>query len=77
MSKLDYAAYMLRLWKVKTQEKNEWRASLESPRTGIRYFFSDLQSLYAYITDTTCNHEDCLENNDLPEINNDQNGNGS
>lgn len=61
-NRIDYKAFMLRLWRVKTKEKNEWRASLENPNTGNRYLFSDLESLFSYLSDVASDREENSEN---------------
>ena len=45
-----YQAYLLRLWGVPYQGKWQWRASLESPRTGERQVFATLEQLFAYLS---------------------------
>ncbi len=49
----DYLAYMLRLWRVRSQGRTIWRASLESAHTGERVMFVDLDTLLAFIADKT------------------------
>ena len=44
-----YLAYMLRLWETSDGETQVWRASLESPGSGERRGFGDLQSLIAFL----------------------------
>lgn len=72
MNRLDYLAFMLRLWKVKTKDGHEWRASLENPYTGSRYLFTDLQSLFSHLMDIASEPEESLENSDgtLPRTSN-------
>ncbi len=45
-----YQAYLLRLWRVPCQGKWQWRASLESPRTGERHVFAGPQQLFAFLS---------------------------
>lgn len=47
-----YHAYLLRLWQTKLDGQVVWRASLESPHTGERQGFTDLQTLFAYLSET-------------------------
>lgn len=47
-----YRAYLLRLWQSGEKETATWRALLEDPRTGERYGFADLASLFAFLNDT-------------------------
>jgi hypothetical protein len=44
-----YLAYMLRMWRVDTEEGTVWRASVESPHTGERQGFANLQLLFAFL----------------------------
>jgi len=46
-----YQAYLLRLWRVPYQGKWQWRASLESPRTGERQLFASLPQLFAFLSE--------------------------
>ncbi|TEU12129.1 MAG: hypothetical protein E3J21_21925 [Anaerolineales bacterium] len=48
-----YLAYLLRLWQVKTNEGPVWRASLESPHTGERHGFVNLEMLFAFLVEKT------------------------
>jgi hypothetical protein len=44
-----YQVYLLRLWRVPCQGRWQWRASLESPRTGEHQLFGNLQQLFAFV----------------------------
>jgi hypothetical protein len=44
----DYRSYLLRLWRVGTEEA-AWRASLESPHTGELTGFASLEDLFAFL----------------------------
>lgn len=44
-----YFAYMLRMWEVSNEGKLVWRASLESPHTGERHGFADLEALFGFL----------------------------
>jgi len=46
-----YYAYMLRLWRSESQGRRQWRASLESPHTGERQLFSELEQLFAFLSE--------------------------
>ncbi|MFL7792981.1 MAG: hypothetical protein AB8I69_12630 [Anaerolineae bacterium] len=48
-----YLAYMLRLWRADENEKCTWRASVESPHTGERQAFADLETLFAFLQEKT------------------------
>ena len=48
-----YLAYMLRLWRVETEDGPAWRASLESPHTGERAGFASLGALFAFLVEET------------------------
>ncbi len=47
--KLHNLSYLLRLWMVKSSDGIHWRGMLESPLTGERIGFPDLESLFNYI----------------------------
>jgi hypothetical protein len=44
-----YQAYLLRLWRVPSQGRWQWRASLESRHTGERQAFAGLEQLFAFL----------------------------
>ena len=48
-----YLAYMLRLWQVNCEGEPIWRASLESPHTGERHGFANLESLVTFLGEQT------------------------
>ena len=48
-----YLAYMLRLWQVSSDGEPIWRTSLESPHTGERYGFANLEMLFAFLEEQT------------------------
>ncbi len=48
-----YFAYMLRLWEVKPDGEQTWRASLEEPRTGERRGFASLEMLFDFLREQT------------------------
>ena len=50
-----YLAYLLRLWQADTDEGPAWRASLESPHTGERQGFADLETLFSFLREKTDN----------------------
>ncbi len=54
-----YLAYMLRLWRVKTDGEQTWRASLESAQRGERRGFADLESLFAFLKQETRDPPQC------------------
>lgn len=45
----DYVAYMLRLWRTRSEGEWVWRASLESPHGGERHGFAGLDALCAFL----------------------------
>jgi hypothetical protein len=49
----NYLAYLLRLWQVTSDGNLVWRASVESPHTGERHGFADLQALFAFLEEKT------------------------
>ena len=48
-----YLAYMLRLWQVSSDGEPIWRTSLESPHTGERHGFANLERLFAFLEEQT------------------------
>jgi len=44
-----YQTYLLHLWRVRYQGKWQWRASIESRRTGERHVFAGLEQLLAFL----------------------------
>jgi hypothetical protein len=48
-----YLAYLLRMWQVNDGGNSVWRASLESPHTGERHGFANLELLFAYLEEKT------------------------
>jgi hypothetical protein len=58
-----YLAYLLRLWRVNDDGKPVWRASLESPHTGERHGFANLERLFAFLEEKT---EDCTGGEEPP-----------
>ena len=48
-----YLAYMLRLWQVSSDREPIWRTSLESPHTGERHGFANLETLFAFLEEKT------------------------
>jgi len=45
----SYLSYLLRLWRIPTAGEATWRASLESPHTGERWGFADLEEMVAFL----------------------------
>lgn len=48
-----YMSYLLRLWQVTVEGRPVWRASLESPLTGERRGFANLDDLFEYLEEET------------------------
>jgi hypothetical protein len=46
-----YQTYLLHLWRARYQGRWQWRASLESPRTGERQLFASLEQLLAFLSE--------------------------
>ena len=44
-----YLAYMLRLWQVSSDGEPIWRTTLESPHTGERHGFANLELLFEFL----------------------------
>jgi hypothetical protein len=49
----DYVAYLLRLWRVRSDGKTAWRASVESARTGEHKRFTNLDDLFDFLRQQT------------------------
>jgi len=49
----DYNSYLLRVWQTSSEGNVAWRASLESPHTGERIGFADLDKLFAFLRQQT------------------------
>lgn len=50
-----YLSFLLRLWRVRQNDSETWRASLEDPRTGERRGFASLEALVKYLLRQTQN----------------------
>ena len=49
----DYLAYMVRLWRAEEDGGPVWRASVESPHTGERQTFANMELLIAFLKEKT------------------------
>ena len=49
----DYRSYLLRLWRATYDGEPVWRASLESPQTGERTGFCNLEALFRHLQEQT------------------------
>ena len=49
----DHLAYMLRLWRAEDDAGPVWRASVESPHTGERQAFANVELLIAFLKEKT------------------------
>ena len=47
----NYSAYLIRLWQEDTQRP--WRASVQSVRTGEKFFFATLDDLFVFLQEQT------------------------
>ena len=58
---LDYQSYLLRLWRVNSEDDG-WQASLESAHAGRRRGFADLEALFSFLRRQTSRRPNaCLE----------------
>ena len=48
-STTTYYSYLLRLWQVKKDEEQDWRASLENVETGEKHGFASLEELFVFL----------------------------
>ncbi len=46
---MPYLSFLLRLWQVQQNDSLVWRASLESPLTGEKRYFPNLESFLIYL----------------------------
>lgn len=60
-----YHAYLLRLWRAQIQGQWQWRASLESPHTGERQSFTNLEQLFAFLRERCDSQAPVLEKKDI------------
>jgi hypothetical protein len=49
----EYLSFLLRLWRVKQNDENGWRASLENPHTGEVRGFASLEALWNFLREET------------------------
>jgi hypothetical protein len=52
MNTIPYRCYLLRLW-LEPNSPLEWRAMLESPNSGERHGFANLEALFAFLEQET------------------------
>jgi hypothetical protein len=62
----DYVAYLLRLWRVNSEGKTAWRASIESASTGERKGFASLDDLVDFLRQQTDAAPDSDEGATIP-----------
>ncbi len=48
---IDYASFLLRLWRAEQDGQIVWRASLESTTTGDRLNFANLEALTSFLAE--------------------------
>jgi hypothetical protein len=65
--KAHYHSYLLRLWRTEGLGDVGWRASLESPETGQRIGFANLEQLFVYLMDLTEGHAPTQPGTEKPE----------
>jgi hypothetical protein len=53
MTTSPYRSYLLRLWLEPDDNPLRWRAMLESPGSGERHGFTNLETLFAFIQQET------------------------
>jgi len=46
---IDYYSFLLRVWRVKEEHRQEWRASLENVESGEKRGFTSLIELQVYL----------------------------
>jgi hypothetical protein len=50
---IDYVSYLLRLWRVKEEERDLWHASLENTDTSQRRGFANLDQLFEFLREVS------------------------
>jgi hypothetical protein len=50
---IDYVSYLLRLWRVREEERYVWHASLENTTTSQRRGFANLDELFQFLREQT------------------------
>ena len=60
----DYNSYLLRVWQTSKEGNVAWRASLESPHTGERIGFANLDKLFAFLRQQASAVDDSDEDGD-------------
>lgn len=50
---VETTAYLLRLWRARTKNKDVWRASLEDVSTRQKVGFASLDELFSFLRDHT------------------------
>jgi len=63
----QYLAYLLRLWRVKQNNGNGWRASLESPHTGEVRSFASFELLVQFLREQIGREEVKESNNTIDQ----------
>jgi len=53
MNQKKYLSFLLRLWRVRQNDNDIWRASLEDSRTGERRGFAGLEALTEFLSQLT------------------------
>ncbi len=60
-----YISYLLRLWRVQSDEDHSIRIQLESTRTGEKYCFDDLEALVVYLRQALASGQGLLKEEKL------------
>lgn len=63
---LQYRAYLLRLWQMRSGGRLVWRASLEDPHTGERRGFASFKQLVAFLDEQTSGATEVRGDPDIP-----------
>jgi hypothetical protein len=61
-----YAAYLLRLWRERSDEPAPWRASLQDPHSGARLGFACLADLFSFLQRETEDTADATSEHPSP-----------
>ncbi len=63
-----YVSYLLRLWQSNEADGPVWRASLEHTRSGQRFGFANLESLFAFLQTLSQSPGDAESTVELPDL---------
>jgi hypothetical protein len=63
-----YYSFLLRLWQVKEDGGQEWRATLENVESGEKRGFTNVEDLLAYLSQVTAKKYETADKGSLAEV---------